>query len=64
MVQVTLEPIHARSDHLATTLSVHVAARNQVQVGEPAVVSLLASGIHLLPGPSVGGLKESKREPH
>jgi molybdate transport system ATP-binding protein len=50
MVQVTLEPIHARSDHLATTLSVHVAARNQVRVGEPAVVSLLASGIHLLAG--------------
>jgi len=49
MVQVTLEPIHARSEHLATTLSVHVAARNQVRVGEPAVVSLLASGIHLLP---------------
>jgi len=51
MVQVTLEPIHARSDHLATTLSVHVAARNQVRVGEPAVVSLLASGIHLLAVP-------------
>ena len=48
MVQVTLEPIHARSEHLATTLSVHVAARNQVRVAEPAVVSLLASGIHLL----------------
>ena len=48
MVQITLEPIHARSEHLATTLSVHVAARNQVEVGEPAVVSLLASGIHLL----------------
>jgi len=48
MVQVTLEPIHARSEHLATTLSVHVAARNQIRVAEPAVVSLLASGIHLL----------------
>jgi hypothetical protein len=52
MVQVTLEPVHARGEHLATSLSVHVAARNQVQVGESAVVSLLASGIHLLPGPS------------
>ncbi len=52
MVQVTLEPVHARGEHLATSLSVHVAARNRVQADEPAVVSLLASGIHLLPGPS------------
>jgi len=51
MVQITLEPIHSRSEHLATTLSVHVAARNHVKTGESAVVSLLASGIHLLSSP-------------
>jgi molybdate transport system ATP-binding protein len=51
MVQLTLAPIHSRSEHLATTLSVHVAARNRVKPGEPAVVSLLTSGIHLLSSP-------------
>lgn len=53
MVQITLEPIHSRSEHLATTLSIHVAARNQVKAGETAVVSLLSSGIHLLSGSRV-----------
>ena len=60
-VQVTLEPIHSRREHLATTLSAHVAARNQVKVGEPAVVSLLATGIHLLPGEAGPGASLSPR---
>ena len=51
LVQITLEPVHSRGEPLATTLSIHVAARNRVEAGEPAVVSLLASGIHLLPDP-------------
>jgi len=34
---------------LAFSVPSHVAARNRLAVGEPATVSLLASGIHLMP---------------
>jgi molybdate transport system ATP-binding protein len=49
MAQVTFLVDGSEDAPLAFSVPAHVAARNRVEVGEPAKVSLLADAIHLMP---------------
>jgi molybdate transport system ATP-binding protein len=49
MAQVTFLVDGSEDAPLTFGLPAHVAARNRVEPGEPATVSLLADAIHLMP---------------
>jgi molybdate transport system ATP-binding protein len=49
VVHLTLRPDHAPDHPLHFTIPLHVMRRNAVAAGQPAIVSLIGSGIHVLP---------------
>jgi molybdate transport system ATP-binding protein len=49
IAHLTLRPNHAPEHPLHFTMPLHVLHRNAVATGQPATVSLIGSGIHVLP---------------